>query len=109
MAVIAVTKAPTVGIEIPWTNAASGGDEVPVGPNRVLLVRNGHTAAQTVTIATPGTAKGIAIADVAESVTENGGIWIVPLDDVYRNGVGRANLTYSAVTALQVAVIELAR
>ena len=94
------------GTEIVWSNAAALGDEVPCGGGRILLVRNGHSAAQTATLATPGTVRGIPIAEVAESITENGGIWVIPLTDEFRNSVGRANLTYSGVTALQVAVIE---
>ncbi|HVK21373.1 MAG TPA: hypothetical protein VM677_08435 [Actinokineospora sp.] len=109
MAVIAAQSVPVIGAEIVWSNAAAGGDEVPVGNGRILLVRNGHTAAQTATLATPGTARGLAIEDPSKAITANGGIWSVPLVDEYRNGVGRATLTYSAVTALQVAVLEPAR
>ncbi|ANZ35533.1 hypothetical protein BBK82_05010 [Lentzea guizhouensis] len=96
----------SAGVEIAWTNASSGGDEVPCGGGRILLVRNGHSAAQTATVSTPGTVRGIAIGEVAESITENGGVWVLPLTDEFRNSVGRANITYSGVTALQVAVIE---
>jgi hypothetical protein len=106
MAALNAQAIPVAGAEVTWSSAAGGGDTVPCGNGRVLLVRNGHSAAQTVTIATPGTVRGLAIADVAESVTENGGLFVLPLTDEFRGSNGRASLTYSGVTALQVAVIE---
>lgn len=109
MAALNAQAVPVAGAEVTWASAAGGGDTVPVGNGRILLVRNGHSAAQTVTVATPGTVRGLAIADVAESVTENGGLFVMPLTDEYRGSNGRASLTYSGVTALQVAVIEPAR
>lgn len=86
--------------------AAGGGDTAPVGPGRFLYVNNADASSKTVTIATPGTVKGLAIADAAVVVAA-GKHAIIPLADVYRGATGRASITYSAVTSVTVAVFEL--
>lgn len=107
MATLTVQKAPVGGLEITTAAAAGGGDKAPIGDRRFLFVRNGHSSTQDVTIATPGTAQGIAIADPTHTVDANGGLLIVPLDPIYRGTDGLASITYSGVTALVVAVVEL--
>lgn len=86
--------------------AAGGGDTAPVGPGRFLYVLNGDASSKTVTVATPGTVKGLAIAD-ATLVVAAGKHAIIPLTDVYRGATGRAAITYSAVTSVTVAAFEL--
>ncbi|MFJ2002178.1 hypothetical protein [Streptomyces chartreusis] len=87
--------------------AAGGGDTAPVGPNRFLYVNNGDASSKTVTVATPGTVKGLAVAE-ATLVVAAGDHGILPLnDDVYRGPTGRAAITYSAVTSVTVACFEL--
>jgi hypothetical protein len=86
--------------------AAGGGDTAPVGSGRFLYVANGDASAKTVTVATPGTSKGLAIADASISVAA-GDHAIIPLNDIYRGTNGRAAITYSAVTSVTVAAFEL--
>lgn len=86
--------------------AASGGDTAPVGPNRFLYVNNGDASSKTVTVATPGTVSGLAVADASMAVAA-GDHAIIPLANVYRGATGRAAITYSAVTSVTVAAFEL--
>ncbi|MGW2044640.1 hypothetical protein ACWCPF_05585 [Streptomyces sp. NPDC001858] len=88
------------------TAAAGGGDTAPVGPGRFLYVNNGDASSKTVTIATPGTVSGLAIADVAVVVAA-GKHAIIPLTNVFRGSTGRAAITYSAVTSVTVRPFEL--
>jgi len=86
--------------------AAVGGDTAPTGPGRFLYINNADASSKTVTVSTPGTVKGHAIAD-ASLVVATGDHAIIPLTDVYRGATGRAAITYSAVTSVTVAVFEL--
>ncbi|MDQ0829538.1 hypothetical protein QF032_001382 [Streptomyces achromogenes] len=88
------------------TAAAAGGDTALVGPNRFLYVNNGSGGSITVTVATPGSASGFAIADGAYAVAA-GKTAIIPLTNVFRGSTGRAAITYSAVTSLTVRPFEL--
>lgn len=86
--------------------AAGGGDTAPVGPGRFLYVANGDASSKTVTVSTPGTVSGLAIADTAV-VVGAGDHAIIPLANVFRGANGRAAVTYSAVTSVSVAAFEL--
>ncbi|MFM9629513.1 hypothetical protein ACKI10_18035 [Streptomyces galilaeus] len=57
------------------------------------------------TVVTPGTLDGLALADSVLAIPA-GGHGFVPLTHVYRDpATGRANITYSAVTTVNVAVL----
>lgn len=86
--------------------ASASGDSVPVGPNRFLYINNASAGVLTVTVATPGTVDGLAIADAALAVPA-GKHALLPLASVYRGADGRAAITYSGVTTLTVACFEL--
>lgn len=85
--------------------AASGGDTAEVGTGHFLVVTNGATNV-TVTIATPGTVSGIAIADPTYTVVANDTA-IIPLTNVFRGTDGRASITYDDVTNVTVGVFKL--
>ncbi|WP_156722666.1 hypothetical protein [Streptomyces apocyni] len=86
--------------------ADAGGDTAPVGPHRFLYVANADASPHTVTVATPGTVKGLAVAD-ASLVVAAGDHGILPLNNVYRGATGRAAITYDDVTSVTVAAFEL--
>ncbi|MFE9765116.1 hypothetical protein ACFYPC_11375 [Streptomyces sp. NPDC005808] len=86
--------------------AAVGGDTAPVGPGRFLYVNNGSGGSITVTVATPGTVSGLAIADTAVAVAA-GKHAFISLANVFRGATGRAAITYSAVTTVTVKPFEL--
>lgn len=87
--------------------ASAGGDEAPVGSNRILYVHNTAGAPVTVTVATPGAVRGLAIADVVAAVAADT-VWLLPLKRVFASPTtGRASISYSASAGVEVAVLEL--
>jgi hypothetical protein len=88
------------------TAAAVGGDTAEVGARRFLYVNNGSGASITVTLATPGTVSGLAVADPTYAIAA-GKAGLIPLANVFRGSTGRAAITYSAVTTVTVRPFEL--
>ncbi|MFJ9382025.1 hypothetical protein [Streptomyces sp. NPDC101455] len=88
------------------TAAAVGGDTAEVGPRRFLYVNNGSGSSLTVTLATPGTVSGLAVADPTYVIAA-GKAGLIPLAAVFRGSTGRAAITYSAVTTVTVRPFEL--
>lgn len=106
MATLTAQRLSVAGTAPTYSAAAAGGDTAPVGSGLILHVVNGSAAAITVTIPTPGSIDGLAIADAALSVPA-GDSGFIPLSRVYRNPVtGRAAVSYSATTTVEVAVIQ---
>jgi hypothetical protein len=110
MADLATVSVPIVGgvpeVAAVDTAATSTGDTAAIGPGHFLYVANGDASSKTVTLATAGTEKGLAIAD-ATLVVPATSAGIIPLDSVFRGATGRATITYSAVTSVTVAVFKL--
>ncbi len=109
MAALVLHTVPVAGgasVTANLTAASAGGDTAPVGPGRVLAVRNADAAPHTVTIATPGTVSGLAVADAVMPVAA-GATSLIPLVAAMRGTDGRAHITYDAVTAVTVGVFEL--
>ncbi|MFE5544561.1 hypothetical protein ACFQ71_12165 [Streptomyces sp. NPDC056534] len=86
--------------------AAGGGDTAPCGPGYALVVFNGDASPHTVTIATPGTRNGHAIAD-GTLVVAAGDTGVIALTNDFRGTNDRAAITYNSVTSVTVAVIKL--
>jgi hypothetical protein len=86
--------------------AAAAGDTAPVGDGLFLYVGNADASSHTVTVATPGTVNGLAVAD-ATLVVAAGKTGMIPLTNIFRDATGRAAITYSSVTATTVAVFKL--
>jgi hypothetical protein len=73
-----------------------------------LHVKNGHTSPITVTIATPGTVDGLAVADQAVVVTNAEERMIGPFPPgIYNDGSGYVQITYSLGTAMTIALLRL--
>jgi hypothetical protein len=107
MAVLTAQAMALGGLQPTYAAAAGGGDQAPVGEKLVLHVRNDDASSKTVTVATPGTVGGLAIADAAQTIPAGGDAFF-PLKSTYRDpATGRAAITYSAVTSVTVAVLQL--
>jgi hypothetical protein len=107
MALIAAQTVSAAGLAPTYTAASAGGDQAPVGGGYFLEVRNGGGASITVTVVTPGTIKGLAIADTTLTITA-AGTGVIPMDTIYRNpSTGRADISYSGVTSVTVAVLQV--
>lgn len=106
MAALTAQRIAQSGTAPTYSAASSGGDTAPVGGGLKLHVVNGSGASVTVTVVTPGTLDGLAIADAALSVPA-GGSGFIPLTNVYRDPVtGRAAISYSATATVSVAVLS---
>jgi hypothetical protein len=108
MAVLVVQDAPVSGLaNITLVAATAGGDVAPSGIGVALVVKNTDAATKTITITTPGTVSGLAIADISQIVPATTGIGVFPL--VGRVTGALAQISYSAVTGVTVGLIRLAR
>lgn len=106
MAALAAQRIAQSGTAPTYAAASAGGDTAPVGGGLKLHVVNGSGATVTVTVVTPGTLDGLSIGDAALPVPA-GGSGFIPLTNIYRDPVtGRANITYSATTTVNVAVLS---
>lgn len=108
MALLVVQDVPAVGVDnVTFVAAAVGGDTAPSGANHALLVRNTDVATKTVTVITPGTVDGLAIADVVRVVPVTTGLAVIPL-------IGRlvgvtATVVCSPIASVTLGVIKLAK
>ncbi|MGW4986317.1 hypothetical protein ACWEQ3_01520 [Streptomyces mirabilis] len=107
MASLSPQRIPLAGLAGAYAAASAGGDNAPIGGRFFLEVRNGGASPVTVSIASPSTLDGLTIAGASLVVPANGS-GMIPMGGVYRNRTtGRADITYSAVTSVSVAVFEL--
>lgn len=107
MATLTTQPIPPAGLAPTFVAASSGGDKVVPGVGVVLAVKNGDSASHTVTLVTPGTVAGLAIADRAVTVAA-GVTALIPVDDTYRDtATGLASITYDAVTSVTVAALRM--
>lgn len=108
MAILSAQKLLIGGLQPAFAAAAGGGDQAPVGEKLVLLVRNGDATSKTVTVATPGTVGDLAVADAVQVIPASGTAAIPLKASAFRDPLtGRAAITYSAVTSVTVAVLQL--
>jgi hypothetical protein len=99
------------GLAPSYAAAAGGGDKFVPGEKTFLHVKNTSGAPITVTLVTPGDKSGLAIADQTVSVpATTGDRMIGPLKkSLFADPAdsGKGSITYSGVTNLTVAVLEL--
>ena len=109
MANLATQEIDLDGLGAAYTAAAGSGDTFTPDDRTFLHIKNAHTASWTVTVPTPRTAiGGLAIAD-SVTVVPNGGerfIGPFPSEHFADPADGLADITYSGVTALTVAVVK---
>lgn len=106
MAVLATQSVESTGSAITFTSAAGGGDSCAAGDDLILLVRNADVADKTVTLTTPGTVDGLAIADRAITVTAATTKGIRLKKSLYGDSADNVAIAYSAVTSVTVAVVR---
>jgi hypothetical protein len=95
------------GTAVTYADAASGGDTCETGPGVALLIKNGDASSHTVTLETPGTYKGLAIADRAVAVAAGAEAAVLVTSDYRDPSTGLASITYDSVTSVTVAVIRV--
>ena len=83
--------------------AAAGGDKINFSDRTFLVVKNADAAPHTVTLVTPGTVAGLAIADKPVVVANGTTAFIGPFGSVFVDPTDTTvGLTYDAVTSLTV-------
>lgn len=99
---------PNTGLTVTTTTpTATDGDTCQTGAGVFYLVNNTSGSSVTVTLTTPGTVDGLAIADRTVGAAATA-VSLVPLTDLYRDpATGRALVTCSTTTGVKVAVIRV--
>lgn len=89
--------------------AASTIDKAECGDRTFLHVKNVNAATRTITLATPGTVGGNAIADAAIVIPANtGDLLIGPLTRaIYGDSDGNVGITWSATTDVTIAAVRI--
>ncbi len=112
MATLTTQNITRLGITPTYAAAAGGGDRFTPAANTFLHVKNTSAGAITVTIVTPNEAfPNVATADVAVSVpATTGDKMIGPLPyERFAASDGLGDITYSGVTNLTVAIVNLSQ
>ena len=96
------------GLEPTYAACGAGGDEFVNEAGYFIHIKNGAGAPQTVTIATPVTTDGLAVADVAIAIPAGEERMIGPFATAtFNDGDDKVQLTYSAVVTLTIAILNV--
>jgi hypothetical protein len=113
MATVNAQALAAAGLNPTMSSAAPGGDSVDTGDQTFLIVTSGATTAN-LTITTPDTVSGLAVADRVVAVPANAGTaatappLLIPLPrELYGDDDGMAALAWSATTGIKFAVVRL--
>lgn len=107
MATLTAQSIVRTGLDPTYSACAAGGDEFVNNGDEFIHIKNGHTAEQTVTITTPATVDGLAVADRAVAIPNGEERIIGPFPKAtYDDSAGKVQLTYDAVTSLTIAVLK---
>lgn len=105
MAVLTVAEIVSAGIDPALVAAGAGGDSFPSTGQEFLYVTNGDSSSTTVTVDTPQTVAGLAVANLAVVVPATSSRLIGPF--VSATFSSTISLTYSSVTSLTVGAFRL--
>jgi hypothetical protein len=114
MATLATQTINRAGTVITPVSAAGGGDAMTCGSNMMLEVVNGGGSPITVTLNVPAARTyepNVAITSPAVSVTNGTTRWFGPIDaQTFQDPTtGLCSITYSAVTSVTVAAVQLSQ
>lgn len=109
MATLTMQKPTLSGIALTYSNCSAGGDEFVNNSGRVCIhVKNGNTAAQTVTVNSQKPCDQGYDHDVVVSIPASSDRLIGPFTtDRFNDANGKVQITYSGVTSMTIAAIEL--
>jgi hypothetical protein len=111
MATLPVKVVPHEGLTLAdsgYAPASAGGDQSATGSGILLLVKNGDTAAHTVTLAVPQLVDGLAVSPRQVEVPA-GETGFIPLLNLYKDpATGLASWTYNGVSDMGVTVVRVA-
>ncbi len=108
MATVPAQVVQLAGIAPTYQPASAGGDKFTPTGRTFLHVKNASAAAVTVTVVTPGSVAGLAIADLTVSVPAGGDRMVGPFPPEHFAGqAGLADVTWSATASVTFAVLTL--
>lgn len=109
MAIQTAQQITNTGTQPTYNAAAAGGDKFAYTANAFIHVKNGDTAAHTVSVVSQyAPVPGIAPADIAVSIPAGEERMIGPFNrQFFENADGDVELTYDAVTSVTLAVLRL--
>lgn len=108
MPLITPQSIPETGRDPVYVAASAGGDTVAPAAGLALHVKNGGAAAITVTVVRPGSSYGQANPDVPVTIAAAGAQFIrVPPEFADAATAGNVSITYSAVTSVTVALLQV--
>ena len=108
MSTLTVQVVSLAGIAPSYAAAGAGGDEFVNSGHEFLHVKNGHTSPQTVTANSQKACSQGFDHDVAVAVPNGAERMIGPFPkDRFDDPAGKVQITYSGVTALTVAVVQV--
>jgi hypothetical protein len=106
MAVLATQSIGRPGGAATYSAVSGGGDKVSPGDHTFLHLKNGNASACVVTIVTPITEGGFAVADLSLSVAAGADAFIGPITAaLFRDTDGYASVTYSVSSSVTAAVL----
>ena len=108
MATITAQQVVEAGLEATFTAAAADQD-FQAGTRIFVQVKNGDASDHDITFTTPATVRGLAVADLAVTVTAAEERLIGPFpEEVYGTGSPKlVAITWSATTSMTIAVLRL--
>lgn len=107
MALLSTQVAVQAGLT-PSYGAVSASDTAVPGDQVVLHVKNGGGSPDTVTLVTPGTVSGLAIADQTVSVAAGAEKFIPLISELYRDPTtGLCTIQHSFTTSVTCAVVSV--
>ena len=114
MATLTTTNITRLGVVTPSTAATGGGDAMSTGSGMMLEVVNGGGSPITVTLVVPAARTyepNVAITSPAIAVSNGVTRWIGPVDGATFSDptTGLCTITYSGVTSVTVAAVQLAQ
>lgn len=110
MATLTPVTAVRTGLDIVGAAVAAAtlGDTFPNTGRELLFIANGDVSDMTLTIVTPATLAGQAVADRTVTIPAGESRLIGPFPvGIYNNAAGGVDLTYSSVTDLTVYVVRV--
>ena len=107
MATLTVQTISRTGLEPTYGSAAAGGDEFANSGDEFIHIKNGDASSHTLTIETPATVDGLAVADRTVSIPAGEERMVGPFQAAtYNDSGGLVQLTYDGVTSVTIAIIK---
>lgn len=108
MATLTAQVAVRAGVTMTTASAAGGGDQFANTGREILYYKNASGGSITLTLAPAGVPGGLSLATYTVAIAAGAEKLIGPFDtSLFNNSSGFVTMTYSGVTSLTVAVIQV--